>query len=112
MSPAENGPEHRAAVVAGIRALADFIEQHTDLPVPQGVNAQYSVLGESPYVEIVRDAARVLGVEPLIDDDSASVHHVLASGGYPSPPPYFRVTYTVHGNTALADDQPEADETT
>ena len=39
--------EGRAEMVRSIRALADFIEQRTDLPVPHSVEAQYSVLTRS-----------------------------------------------------------------
>lgn len=93
-------PEYRAAVVAGIRALADFVEQHTDLPVPQISGAQYSYL-DTPYEDVkrgVRRAAESLGVEPVIEADHASVRVNVASGGYPSPLPMFSVIYTIHGS--------------
>jgi hypothetical protein len=41
--PDSTDTERRAALVEGIRALADLIEARTDLPVPQSVHAQYSM---------------------------------------------------------------------
>lgn len=81
----------RAAMVAAIRALADFVETRTDLPVPTSVYAQHSLTRLDPANEdVVRDAAAKLGVEPNITADSAAARFELSH--YP-----VRVDYVVHG---------------
>ena len=37
-------PEHRAQVIAGLRALADLLEARPEVPCPQYVMEQHSVL--------------------------------------------------------------------
>lgn len=101
-------PEYRAAVVAGIRELADFIERHTDLPVPQSVGAQYSYL-DAPFEEAaqaVRGFAKLMGGEVDITDDAATVRRRIAEARYPSPLPWFTVTYTVHASRDEPTDEP------
>jgi hypothetical protein len=102
----ENSPEHRAAVVAGIRALADLIESNPDAPVPNSVVAQHSILvgTNSDKEAIVREVAAALKSTATIDLRSAAMHHGIANGGYPhNSLPYFRVEYVVHGALAAAD---------
>jgi hypothetical protein len=87
----------RAAMVAAIRALADFVETRTDLPVPTSVNAQHSLLGANPaHADAVREAAAALDVEPDIAETYASVRVQLSA--YPES-----VSYSVYG--FLRDDE-------
>jgi hypothetical protein len=81
--------ERRAAIVAGIRALADFVEARTDLPAPGSVHAQYSLPGVDPaHADFIRGVAARLGVEPA--EDGSNVWYYLAE--YPTS-----VRYVVHG---------------
>jgi hypothetical protein len=55
----------RSALVANIRALADFIESRTDLPVPDSVDAQHSIQRNdvpdyAKRLDMVRQSAEVL----------------------------------------------------
>jgi len=95
--PTPESPEHRAAVVAGIRALADFIEQRTDLPVPDAIGAQFSQLDVDKTEKTVRAAAAALGVEVSVHADGTgmSARHVL--GDEYDAPYYARIDYVVHG---------------
>lgn len=89
---------HRARVVAGIRALADLVEARTDLPVPQSVTAQYSILDslDDAGRRFVLEAAAALGEEPDDNDDTrVSVRHEVARSQ--ADQPLFYVTFTVHG---------------
>jgi hypothetical protein len=100
--------ERRAAVVAGIRALADLIEFDTSLPVPNSVRAQHSItrdIGNDDTLRVVRGVAAHLGIEAAeawnntylrVDDDSASVQLSIASG-YTAEQGSFSVSYVVHG---------------
>lgn len=97
-------PDHRASVVAGIRALADFIETRTDLPVPDGATAQYSELDRSKVEQVVRQVAAALGIEPHLHstNNGISIDHTIAEHGFPD---YFQVKYTVYGFLPTADDE-------
>lgn len=90
----EGSPEHRAAVVASIRALADFVEQRTDLPVPDGVYAQHSILGgtDEDKTAIVMESAAVMGVQPQTPSAAIYACTVVAVSSYLD-----RAEYTVHG---------------
>lgn len=102
--------ENRARLVANIRALADFVETRTDLPVPQRCTAQYSVL-ESDYptaaqrIAVVADAGRRLGVQP------SETHSVewLFGDKYA----HFGAAYIVHNgrepDEPLPDDEVDSD---
>jgi hypothetical protein len=80
-------------MVAAIRALADFIEERTDLPVPNSVHAQYSLIGADPANEdVVRDVAAKLDAKPVITADCARVGIEIAR--FPAS-----VDYVVHGFT-------------
>ena len=60
----------RAAVVAAIRALADFVEARTDLTPPDRVLAQVSLPVPTPDNEVaVAVAAKALGVPARRIDD-------------------------------------------
>ncbi|MET0423616.1 MAG: hypothetical protein ABW046_07070 [Actinoplanes sp.] len=92
--------EHRAAVVAGIRALADLIESNPDVPVPNSVVGQHSIIvgTDGDKEATVVETAATLHAELEIDADVAVLHHYVAQGGYPhNNLPYFRVEYVVHG---------------
>lgn len=81
----------RAVMVAAIRALADFIEQRTDLPVPTSVRAQHSLLNIDPgHADTIRALGELVGTAGEITDDGAYLHHET------SPWPA-SVTYAVHG---------------
>lgn len=92
--------EHRARVVAGIRALADLIEANTNLPVPDGMSAQYSLPGDLDDAgrQLVRDAAGALGIEPQLEECRAITRYVVAENDWKTGQPYFSISYTVHGN--------------
>lgn len=83
--------EHRAAVVAGIRALADLIEQNTDLPVPASISAQHSAADGSDdhMVAQAREFAERRGQRILVHGETVQVHSEVASSTHPEP--YFRV---------------------
>jgi hypothetical protein len=92
-------PEHRAAVVVGIRALADFIENRTDLPVPTSVDCQHSNLEVDKTEELVHATAPALDVEPNIYADRSngmSVTHLIGDK-YGRGPYEVGIRYTVHG---------------
>jgi hypothetical protein len=81
----------RAAMVAAIRALADFVEQRTDLPVPTSVRAQHSLITVDPQnIDRVREVADLLGVEANVYDITAMAEHTIAP--FPTS-----VVYAVHG---------------
>lgn len=83
--------DERAAMVAAIRALADFVETRTDLPVPTSIHAQHSLPGIDPaHADFVREVAAQLGIEAKVSEAGAQVWYDLAK--YP-----FSVRYAVHG---------------
>lgn len=91
--------DERAALVAAIRALADFVETRTDLPVPNSVHAQHSLKGADPaHEDTVRDVAAKLGGEAQVDDAKARFWHYLTE--HP-----MSVRYVVYG--VLAEDDTE-----
>jgi hypothetical protein len=60
--------DQRAEYVAGLRALADYLEAHPDLPVPYRVDAWDSVTGgDAERAEVDRVAA-ILGEAPRWSD--------------------------------------------
>lgn len=69
MDDREHSPEHRAAVVAGLLALADLLDAHPQLRCPYSVRVSVSTIGDSPEAERaeVDAAAALLGV-PVVDD--------------------------------------------
>lgn len=92
-------PGHRAAMIAGIRALAQFVEDHPELPCPNRVTAQHSFMEplnldtfeyepvpDAPKLELIRRVADQLGVQADIHAESASVRHDITE----------YVTYVVH----------------
>jgi hypothetical protein len=92
-------PQRRAEVVAGIRALADLIETNLDLPVPNSVRAQYSILGDltDEGRDLIRAVAQALGVEPRIDETSATAGVELAHA-FSWEDGSFWVSYIAHGS--------------
>jgi hypothetical protein len=95
-----NTPEYRAAVVAGIRALADLIERNLDVPVPNSVRAQHSILSGTAQdkTDLVSQTAAVLAVDADIDGNGATGRLNVAQGGHPTPLSWFSVEYVIHGN--------------
>lgn len=101
-------PERRAEVVAGIRALADLIENDLAVPVPNFVGAQFSLLGNltDEGRQLVRDVADHLGLGPASYPGEEGTFEVTAdkarlgvsvARGYTCEDGSFRVTYVVHG---------------
>jgi hypothetical protein len=90
MTETTEGTE-RTQYCANLRALADFIELRTDLPVPQGVHVQYSVL-DGAYADRLAEVRRVadaLGVQPHMDGHAATYY--LVGSRYTN-----RVEYCIH----------------
>jgi hypothetical protein len=109
----ETTDARRTAVVAAIRALADLIEAHPDLPVPNSVHAQHSICDDldDNGRDFIRAVAAKLGLgerEPgvdsylRLDDDSASARYQVAEGYSPELGSW-RVAYVVHGAVRDAD---------
>lgn len=89
----------RAECVAAIRDLAQWIEDHPEVPAPQMVDAQYSLLSASPdNADVVRELAEQLGVEPRIGAGATSLKVRLVSG-FP-----LDVKYIVHGRLTEDED--------
>jgi len=91
--------ENRAAVIAGFRAFAQFLEDRPDVPCPQYIRQQHSYLEplnlstyqrmpvpDAEKIAFVRDVARKLGVDAQISDTSVYLEYQIAP----------RTTYTVH----------------
>lgn len=82
---AERERKHRAQLVVAIRALADFIETHTDLPAPQSCHAQYSMWDMHGNYEDrcaeVRRVAEALDVD--IADSGRTVRFPMGKDRYP-----------------------------
>lgn len=72
-NPPARSDEHRAVIVAGLRAMADFVEQHTDIPAPGYLVEQHSVLDgtDAEKIAIVRHVAEALGVAACITKTAA-----------------------------------------
>ena len=96
----DNSAADRAQLVVSIRTLADFIEQHTDLPLPQSVRVQHSIIGEldtttwkrtyptdEQIIAVVTDAAEALSVEPTITETAAVLQYDQIAP---------RIDYTIH----------------
>jgi hypothetical protein len=92
-------PRRRAEVVAGIRALADLIETNLDLPVPNSVRAQHSIRGDltDEGRDLIRAAAQTLGVDPRMDETSATAELEVAHA-FSWEDGSFWVSYIVHGS--------------
>jgi hypothetical protein len=88
----------RVKMIQAIRDLAQFIEDHPELPCPNSVRAQHSLTKASPRnADIVRDVATMLGKEPdyIEDEHGAAIHWPISA--YPET-----VEYWVHGMTVEA----------
>jgi hypothetical protein len=98
-------PERRAEVVAGIRALADLLEQDSTLPLPQSVSAQFSLLGEritDAGRQLVRDTAAHLSIGLNEEPHRISATKILAHG-YRAEDGSFHVWYVLHGSEKSAE---------
>jgi hypothetical protein len=91
--PDSTDTERRAALVKGIRALADLIEARTDLPVPQSCGAQYSMWDTHGDFERrcaeIRRVADALEGRGEISDHGRTVRFEVS--GYPA-----RVAYVAN----------------
>jgi|SRR5690349_19500337 len=69
------GDEARMALVAGLRQLADFYEQHPELPVPLYPKFLHNIHvdNDEAGIEQVQAMAAVLGVPVTYDDTGAEV---------------------------------------
>lgn len=76
----------RRAIIAGLRILATWLEDHPNVPTPDAVRASYSMpLGEttrSQRLEHIQQVADELGLEPIVHDSQAYV--IRRFGGYPA----------------------------
>lgn len=69
MDNRERSPEHRAAVVAGLRGLADLLDAHPQLRCPYSVRVSVSTIGDSPEAERAEvDSVAALLRVPVVDD--------------------------------------------
>jgi hypothetical protein len=113
-TPTESAEQRRADVVAGIRALADFLESNPDLPVPNSIHAQHSIYGDLD--DAGRDLIRSVGEKLELtegelgatsymrfDPNSASARYQLTHG-YDADLGSYHVTYVVHGAVREAGD--------
>lgn len=88
------GLDERAAMVAGLRALAQLLEERPEVPCPRTIDAQHTVLprftatGEKvplpddAKIAAVREIATALGIWPLIDDTRAGFRYPLGGNVY------------------------------
>jgi hypothetical protein len=99
---------HRADIIAGLRAAADFLEAHPDIPEPYTVDLQHSVTidydpqtrqmtdpTDAEKIAEVRRIGDLLGVETTIHEDGSGVvsRYKIAS----------QTTYLVHANLTGGD---------
>jgi hypothetical protein len=63
--------EKRANVIAGLRALADFIEQHPDFPLPMFPEFVHCAMAHEDEAGVaeVRQIAAALGAEMTVDPE-------------------------------------------
>jgi hypothetical protein len=100
-NPAGADERARTRLITGLRLLANFLEAHPELPAPQGIRAQHSIVhtydpktyalvpkSDEEKIGIAVRAAAVLGVKAVIDEDSVTVD-------YPVAP---RIDYVVHAS--------------
>lgn len=64
----------RAELIAGLRELANFLEQHPDAPIPPQPTMSWAYLGDNDAagVAYVRGVAAALGVEPWIGSSKST----------------------------------------
>ncbi len=100
--------QRHAEVIAGIRQLAQFLEDNPNLPTPTSIYAQHTIPGglDDTGRALIRQVAEHLGLRPhtlgaesylLFDADSATARYQLAHGYSPELGSY-SVTYIVHGS--------------
>lgn len=103
-------PQQRDEVIAGLRAMAQFLEDNPDIPSPQSVHVQHSFLepldtttwertpvSDAEKVAYVRAVGDRLGVETEVYEGSVHFQYAVAA----------RTSYTVHAalrNTAQSGD--------
>lgn len=69
-------PDPRAALIAGLRELADWYETHPDVPLPRYPDFQHTVLGHDDAAGIaeVEAVASALGVDVKYDSHATAEH--------------------------------------
>jgi hypothetical protein len=88
----------RVKMIQAIRDLAQYIEDHPELPCPNSVRAQHSLIVATPDNEgIVRDVAAMLGDTGKLTVNDTQAYVLAELSAYPES-----VDYTVHGNIAAA----------
>jgi hypothetical protein len=78
--------DHRTTIIAGLRAIADFLETRPEIPEPDRVDVQYSVIDrydpqnyriiettDDEKIAEVRRIAGLLGVEAEFSQDGGGV---------------------------------------
>jgi hypothetical protein len=99
--PDQPTPSHRTTAIAGLRALADFLETRPEVPLGSyvSVNVQHSVLDGTDAEKIaeVRRIAEVLGVDAQIWEDGTGIVAPYQVAG--------RTTFTVHAHLTPAGEQ-------
>lgn len=100
-TPTEQSPEHRAAVVAGIRALAQLVEDHPALPVPRTIYAQHTITDGPDYDRVaqVRATAALLGAKACVSAGQASARHPLVDALTAG----FDVSYVIYAKLTTTD---------
>lgn len=89
----------RADVIAGLKAMAQFLEDNPEMPCPQYIREQHTFMEplnlrtfervpvpDSEKIAFVRTVAARLGVDAEVDDESATCDYAVTA----------RTTYTVH----------------
>lgn len=93
--------DERAAYVQSVRAFADFIETHADLPVPDSICGQANIFGTlAEQRAVVEAAAAALGREPAKHVAAGSERLSLT---YTDPAGF---SYVVYANAGSASDAP------
>jgi hypothetical protein len=93
--------EQRAEVIAGLRAMAQFLQDRPEVPCPQYVRQQHSFLEpldtstwervpvpDAEKIRFVQSVAAMLGVEAEVTEAYAMVEYAVGA----------RTTYAVHAN--------------
>lgn len=99
-------PARRVEIIAGLRALADFLVAHPELPAPNDITAQFSIHGDLTEGDAaeVRVLAEGLGTTLLADEDHRiDLWHEVARG-YTSDEGSYGVRYVIHGSRPQTED--------
>jgi hypothetical protein len=88
--PDQPTPSHRTTAIAGLRALADFLETRPEVPLG-------SYVSDAEKIAEVRRIAEVLGVDAQIWEDGTGIVAPYQVAG--------RTTFTVHAHLTPAGEQ-------